>query len=46
MKFSRIIHRTALYYAITNNNIEIVKLLLSNDKLNINAIIIFNNIHL
>lgn len=31
-------HQTALYGAIEENNIEIVKLLLSNEKLNINIL--------
>ena len=43
MKFWKILfYITALYLAVDKGNIEIIKLLLSNDKLDINIINIFN----
>ena len=35
-------YETALYLAVENENIEIVKLLLSNDNINVNVGYIFN----
>ena len=40
----KIIYKTALYLAVEEGNIEIVKLLLTNDKLDINLGYIFLNI--
>ena len=37
------INKSALYLAIEKENIEIVKLLLTNDKLDINILNIFHN---
>ena len=43
MKFWRILfYITALYLAVDKGNIEIIKLLLSNDKLDINIMNVFN----
>ena len=39
----KIIYKTALYLAVEEGNIEIVKLLLTNDKLDINLGYIFLN---
>ena len=39
------IHSTALYMAIEKGNIEIVKEILTNDKLDVNIINIFINIY-
>ena len=42
---NNIIYKTALYLAVEKENIEIVKLLLTNDKLDINLLnIFFNNL--
>ena len=41
MKFFHLFDKTALYLAIEKENIEIVKLLLSNEKVDINIINIF-----
>lgn len=38
MRFLFKIHKTALRFAVENRNIEIVKLLLSNDKVDVNII--------
>ncbi len=46
MKFFYFFDKTALYLAIEKENIEIVKLLLSNEKLDINIINIFIFIYL
>lgn len=45
MKFNIKIHKTALCIAIEKENIEIIKLLLANDKLNINQLNISNINH-
>ena len=45
--FNKIIllfHKTALYQAVINENIEIIKLLLANDKTDINALNIYKRI--
>lgn len=36
------IHKTALYIAIENENIEIIKSLLANDKINVNIPYLIN----
>ena len=46
MKLYNIIYKTALYAAIEKENIEIVKLLLTNEKLDINILNIFKYIFL
>ena len=47
MKFKyNVIYKTALYLAVEKENIEIIKLLLTNDKLDINLINIFKIIRL
>lgn len=38
MKFIQIIYKTALHIAIEKNNVEIVKLLISNKNINVNRI--------
>ena len=38
MKFKLYVHKTVLFIAIEQGNIDIVKLLLSNDKIDINQI--------
>lgn len=43
MKLNNIFYLTSLYLAVENENIEIIKLLLTNDKLNINILNISNN---
>lgn len=40
----RWIYRTALFYAVGRNDVEIVKLLLTNDKINVNVLNISNKI--
>ena len=42
MKFTELINKTALYAAIENENIEIVKLLLTVDDIDINIPYILN----
>ena len=46
MKFYYLFDKTALYLAIEKENIEIVKLLLSNEKIDVNIINIFIFIYL
>lgn len=40
MKLYKLIYTTPLYIAVENENIEIIKLLLSNDKTDVNGITI------
>ena len=42
MILKKIFYETALYLAVDNENIEIIKLLLNNDKLDPNALSVFN----
>lgn len=44
MKFIDEFYRTTLFYAVGKNDVEIVKLLLSNDKINVNVLNISNKI--
>ena len=41
MKFQYNIYKAVLYLAIEKENIEIIKLLLTNEKLNINLVYVF-----
>ena len=45
MIFFFLIYKTALYYAIENENIEMVKLLLTNDKIDVNILNVFIKIY-